>query len=295
MIRLVLASVVALVAGCQSAGHAVLTRVRPIVEASRPEEVAVAYESLSGGQALVNADVVMHAASTMKIAVLIEALRLGERGQLDLDTPIAVHNGFKSAVDGSTFVLDARDDEDPDLYAHVGSTLPVRELARRMIVRSSNLATNLLLERVTPGAVQSTVEDLGARNMKVVRLLEDQKAYDAGISNVTTARDLMILLRAIADGSAFRTQAAQHAAFEILAAQEFNDMIPAGLPRGTYVLHKTGDITRIRHDAAIVYPARNGPYVLVVLTHGFDDPRKAADVITRISSAVFAAHTGTVR
>jgi beta-lactamase class A len=128
--------------------------------------------------------------------------------------------------------------------------------------------------------------------MKVVRCLEDQKAFDAGITNVTTARDLMILLRAIADGSAFQSPASLHLAYQFLAAQEFNDMIPAGLPPKTMVLHKTGDITRIRHDAAIIYPGKPGAYVLVVLTRGFDDPNEATALIARISREVYAAHTG---
>jgi beta-lactamase class A len=284
-------------AGCWSTGRDVSRHVRPIADAAEPREVAIAYQSLTGPHAFVHEDVVMHAASTMKIAVLIEVLRATERGQLGLDDPIPVVNSFHSVVDGSPFALDPGEDSDPDLYAWVGHALPVRELARRMIVRSSNLATNLLLERVTPMSVQATIEAMGTRHMRVVRCLEDQKAYEAGISNVTTARDLEILLLGIADGSAFLTPDARHTAYEMLAAQEFNDMIPAGLPPGTVVLHKTGDITRIRHDAAIVYPQGKAPvpYVLVVLTRGFDDPREATGVIVDVSRATYAAHTGAAR
>ncbi len=293
MTRLALVLAIALLPACRSTGDDVRDRVLPIVEAARPREVAVAYQALpDGSQAFLGEDVVMHAASTMKIAVLIEVLRQAESGRLDLDAGIPVVNRFHSIVDGSEFALDPQDDEDPELYAHLGKALALRELARRMIVRSSNLSTNILIELVTPRAVQATIEELGTTRMKVVRGVEDQKAYDAGISNVTTARDLLILLRAMARGEAFESDASLALAFEILAAQEFNDMIPAGLPSGTKVLHKTGDITRIRHDAAIVYPQDQGaPYVLVVLTRGFDDPKEATEIVARISREVWEAHT----
>ncbi len=292
-----LLSLLGLVAGCGATGRDVLRQVRPITQAAEPREVAVAYQSLAGPRAFVNEDLVVHAASTMKIAVLIEVLRASERGQLSLDEGIPVVNRFRSIVDGSAFALDPEDDSDPELYEHLGRPLPVRELAQRMIARSSNLAANLLLARVTPTAVQATIEAIGTRHMKVVRGLEDQKAFDAGISNVTTARDLMLLMLAIADGTAFQTEGARHLAYATLAAQEFDDMIPAGLPPRTVVLHKTGDITRIRHDAAIVYPTRRklgAPYVLVVLTRGFDDPKEATAVIVDVSRAVYAEHTGTL-
>jgi len=102
--------------------------------------------------------------------------------------------------------------------------------------------------------------------------------------------------QAIADGTAFQTEEARHTAYAILAAQEFDDMIPAGLPPDTVVLHKTGEITRIRHDAAIIYPQGKHPvpYVLVVLTRGFDDPKEATSVIVDVSRAVYAEHTGKV-
>jgi beta-lactamase class A len=292
----VLLASMSLTAGCRTSATEVLDGVRPIVAAAKPREISVAYEALPGKSAFVDADVVMHAASTMKIAVLIEVLRRSERGTISLDAGVPVVNRFKSVVDGSEFALDPADDEDPSLYEHLGQDVPVRELARRMIVRSSNLATNLLLERVTPVAVQATIESLGTRNMRVVRCLEDAKAFDKGITNVTTARDLATLLRAIAERTAFRDPATQQIAFDLLGAQEFNDMIPAGVPPGTRVMHKTGDITRIRHDAAIVVPAVGAktPYVLVVLTRGFDDPKEATEAVVQVSRAVWAAHARSI-
>lgn len=82
---------------------------------------------------------------------------------------------------------------------------------------------------------------------------------------------------------------------DILAAQEFNDEIPAGLPKGTRVAHKTGWITGVTHDAAIVYPPDRKPYVLVVLTKGIPDRPVAQRLIADISRLVWDAVTTGLR
>ncbi|HEU5153166.1 MAG TPA: serine hydrolase, partial [Gemmatimonadales bacterium] len=86
-----------------------------------------------------------HAASTMKVPVLIELGRRVDAGELKWDDSLLVHNEFRSIVDGSTYTLDLKDDSDSSMYAHEGQRLRIRELASIMITRSSNLATNLLI------------------------------------------------------------------------------------------------------------------------------------------------------
>jgi beta-lactamase class A len=170
----------------------------------------------------------------------------------------------------------------------------MEELMRRMIVRSSNLATNLLIELVGAPRVMERMHELGAENLEILRGVEDQKAYDAGRNNKVTAYDLMLVLSAVAEGQ----PEASDRMLEILKAQEFNEKIPAGLPPGTTVAHKTGDITKVHHDAAIVYPPRpphppyppgSSPYVLVVLTSGIADEKVADQAIAEISRAVWEA------
>jgi len=106
------------------------------------------------------------------------------------------------------------------------------------------------------------------------------------MNNAVTANDLRIALEAIADGTTF-SKASSDRMIDILKAQEFNEKIPAGLPPGTPVAHKTGDITGIHHDAAIVFPPGEKPYVLVVLTAGFQDEKEADRAIAEISRAVW--------
>jgi beta-lactamase class A len=153
-----------------------------------------------------------------------------------------------------------------------------------MITVSSNLAANLLIERLGAKTIQDTVEALGASGMQVLRGVEDQKAFDAGRNNTTDATGLGILMWKLGRGEVV-SPAASAEMVEVMARQKFNEGIPAGVPAGTKVAHKTGSITRIRHDAGIVFAPR--PYVLVVLVRGLQESARADAVIASISRAVW--------
>lgn len=249
--------------------------------------VGVAFHDLETGDSLfINADDSFHAASTMKVPVLVELMRRVDAGGLGLDQGILLVNQFGSIVDGSPYSLDAADDSDSSAYARIGSRVPVRELIDRMITRSSNLATNALIELARADRVNATAHALGARNIRVLRGVEDGKAFRAGLNNTTTARDLAVLLEGIERGTA-ASRSSCDTMREILLRQEFNTEIPAGLPPGTKVAHKTGWITGVLHDAAVVYPAGRKPYVLVVLTRGIPDDKVARQMIADISRIVY--------
>lgn len=239
------------------------------------------------------ADSSFHAASTMKVPVMIELFRRVDAGALALDQGVLLVNQFGSIVDGSPYALGAGDDSDSTLYAKIGSRVTVRELLERMIERSSNLATNALIAIVGAANTNATARALGARRIQVRRGVEDQKAFDAGLNNTTTAADLAALMLAIEREQA-ASPASCRAMREILLRQEFSEEIPAGLPPGTPVAHKTGWITGTRHDAAIVYPPRGTPYVLVVLTRGIADDAAQIALIADISRMVwdFATASG---
>jgi beta-lactamase class A len=278
----------------------------------RSATVAVAYLDIaSGGKVLRNETRPFHAASTMKVPLMIAAWAAIDQGTLAIDQPIAVKNDFRSIVDGSHYHLAKEDDGDPELYAAVGGTRPLSDLIRHMIVRSSNLATNLLIEQLSASRVMDVMRQLGAYNLQVLRGVEDEKAFQAGLNNEISAGDLMLLLAALAraagepgdaaaaappdpgaDEPLARPSISHHAAaamLEVLEAQEFNEKIPAGLPPGTPVAHKTGDITRIHHDASIVLAPGESPYVLVVLTAGFDKEEEANRFIADLSRGIWQA------
>jgi beta-lactamase class A len=249
--------------------------------------VGIVFAEVGGGATFsVNPDSVFHAASTMKVPVMIEYFRAIDAGRLTREETLPLDTVFRSIVDGSPYALNAGVDSDSSVFSRVGQRVPFRWLVERMIVRSSNLATNALIERLDAKRVQATAESLGTTRMIVLRGVEDGKAFQQGLNNQTSARDLAVLLEAIESGRA-ATRASSLEMLEILAKQEFNDEIPAGLPTGTRVAHKTGWITGVTHDAALVYPPGRTPYVLVVLTKGIRERPVAQRLIADISRLVW--------
>jgi beta-lactamase class A len=250
-------------------------------------QVGLAYIDLASGDTLfLNADTSFHAASTMKVPVMIELFRRANTGSFRMNQGLLLVNQFASLADGSPYALDPDSDSDSTLYHRIGDRVPVDTLLRLMITRSSNFATNTLITLVGADQVTRTMRALGAQRIQVLRGVEDGKAFEKGLNNTTTARDLAIVLRSIEEGKAASPSATREM-LGILLAQEFNEKIPAGLPSGIRVAHKTGEITAVSHDAAIVYPVGRKPYVLVVLTRGISDGAKSSKLIADLSSIIY--------
>jgi beta-lactamase class A len=231
-----------------------------------------------------------YAASTMKLALVIAAYRSAEAGTLELDDTVAVHNSFASAAGGTPFSLDPGEDSDPEPWARQGQRVALRWLAYRSIVRSSNLATNLLLDAVGTSAVMAALHAVGATDSVVARGIEDADAREAGLQNLVTARDLARTLRALVTGTAAGRDSCDEIV-SVLAAQQINDAIPAGLPPGTNVAHKSGWVKGISHDAGIVYPAGAPPYVLVMCTTSNLSEDDALGLIAGASAAAWRDST----
>lgn len=267
-------------------GAALESAVQKLIAASGAD-VAVAMRTLDGrDELLINADRSFHAASTMKVPVMIELFRQARAGTLRLDDSVPVTNEFHSIVDLSPYALDAADDSDAGVYKRVDGTMTYRELCEAMITMSSNLATNILIEHLGPANIQRTADALGAPGMKVLRGVEDNKAFQKGLNNTTTARALLTLFETIAGGSAV-DRAACDEMIAILKRQHFSDRISAGLPPGIPVAHKTGEITRIQHDAGIVFAKR--PFALAILVRGLDDAKKGSALAAAITKAIYAS------
>ena len=262
-------------------------KVEELIRASGAETVGVAfYDLATGEQFFLEPDKSFHAASTMKVPVMMEVYRQTSASKYSLDDRIPVKNDFVSIADGSRYSITAESDSDQSLYNKIGQTETIRELMRLMIDVSSNLATNILIERVGARRVMELMEALGARNIRVLRGVEDTKAYERAMNNTTTARDLMILLRRIAERRAISKKASDEM-IKVMLDQKFNEGIPAGLPAEARVAHKTGSITKVNHDAAIVYLPNRKPYVLVILTRGIEDEKLAHKLIADISRTVY--------
>ena len=250
-------------------------------------EVAVSVVDLADGREWhLRGDVVYHAASMMKVPVLLELFRRAERGGISLDEPVPLKNEFPSLVDGSPYTLKAADDSDDLVYTWVGTTVTWTQLAERMITHSSNLATNAVITRLGAEAITATAHALGASPRTVVRRgVEDQKAFDRGINNEMTTHDLAGLFAALERGTV-AGPAGTARMREILLGQFFNGGIPKGLPAGVRFAHKTGEIRAHFHDGGIVYPPTGAPYVLVVFTRGVDETGKAEALAADIARVV---------
>lgn len=241
-----------------------------------------------------NATTVMHAASTMKTAVLLEALRRADEGTLSLATQVPVVDCFPSALDGTPFQVELEAGPDERIAPFVGKSARVDFVAREMIVRSSNLATNVMLGLCPPKDVQRFVDALGAPSVKVRRMVADEKAYAAGFSNETDAEGMAALMEAAVRTPKLSAES-RRLAFEILAAQEFNEQVPAGIPKqaGAVVAHKTGSISKVQHDAAVVRLPDGREYVLVLLATDFganeEGRRRVVEATRRMSRAAWEA------
>jgi len=251
-------------------------------------EVSVVWRPLDarpGEELLIGPTVRYHAASTMKVPVMIQLFTQARAGRLKLDDEVLVTNSFHSIVDGSPYELSASEDSDGETYKAIGKKLSLRALCETMITASGNLAANVLVERLVAKNIQATTDRLGAGGMQVLRGVEDQKAFDKGFNNTTDAAALATLFEKLARSEVVsRADSAEMIA--ILKRQKHNEGIPSGLPAGIDVEHKTGEITRIHHDAGIVYAKR--PYVLVVLVRGIDDQAASGRLIAEISRIVYS-------
>ncbi|MDA0683368.1 MAG: class A beta-lactamase-related serine hydrolase [Bacteroidetes bacterium] len=235
-------------------------------------------------------DDLYHAASTMKVPVLIEMFRQADAGRFSMDDSLLLKNEFRSIVDGSLYSIE--DDSDDAIYEQLGNPMSLRQLAYNMTTVSSNLATNLLIDFLSADSVQATSERLGTQRMQTIRGVEDLKAFDLGMSNRATSRDLALLMEHIRAGTAV-SENYDAEMRTILMDQVFNSMIPNGLPEGTQVAHKTGSITAIHHDAAIVYPKEGDAYVLIIMTGGILDHEASSELGSDITTLVHQTLRGT--
>ncbi|HKS22712.1 MAG TPA: serine hydrolase [Thermoanaerobaculia bacterium] len=252
------------------------------------EDLGIAfYDSETTIQWSYNGDHYFHAASTMKLAVLLGVMRSVERGDLTLDAPVHIRNRFTSIINNEPFMLDLGRDADPDVYGHLGKTLPVRQLAYWMITKSSNLATNLLIDIVGIANIQQALDELEVDGVKILRGVEDQAAFNAGLNNEVTANGLLKLLRIIADRKAYSAVASEEM-LNIMLEQQYRSGIPAGLPKAARVAHKTGNISTVHHDAGIVFLDGRAPYVLVVLTQ-FAAETGRGTAVAQVSRDIFNA------
>jgi len=248
-------------------------------------EFGIVFKDLQSDESLtINENKNFHAASTMKTPVLIELYRQSAGGRFSLNDSLEIKNSFHSIVDGSEYMLDSADDSEFDLYKQIGHKATISELAYKMIILSSNLATNLLIELVKPDSVMKTMRSIGANDIKVLRGVEDGKAFEKGLNNAVTANDLALIYKLIAEDKLTGSKEM----VKTLLDQRFNEIIPAQLPKDVKVAHKTGSITGVQHDSGIVFLPDRRKYVLILLSKFKPaDEKKVIQAMADVSKMIY--------
>ncbi|HEV7402568.1 MAG TPA: serine hydrolase [Chthoniobacteraceae bacterium] len=262
-------------------------RIEQIRQAARLEAVAVSvFDTQTGAEFSCAGDRWFHAASTYKAAILLAFVKAVESGAVRPADHLQIRNRFLSITSGAPYRIERERDGDNSVHAHIGRSLPLLELARLMIVRSSNLATNLLLDFLTLERVRGVLREAGVAGVEVRRGVEDIAAHEAGINNEATADGLCRLFRCfLPEGGV--GEGPRALAMEILFAQEFKRMIPARLPKGVRVAHKTGEISTHAHDAGLVFPPARAPYAVAILTQFPPDADRPQRAVADISAAIY--------
>lgn len=268
--------------------RALETEIKEIEKKSGAEAIAVALHDLETGFELrYHADRWFHAASTIKVPILLGAFAAIDRGDLLPHSRVHVRNRFLSCVEDIPFRVESGRDSNSAVHNAIGKMMRVDELAYHMITTSSNLATNLLLGVMGTEAVNETLRQLNvADGIELRRGVEDELAFEKGISNRVTADGLLRILVLLAKGKAF-SPALSRRMMDILHGQEFNQGIPALLPKGARVAHKTGEISTVAHDAGVIYLPKRKPYVLVILTEWGPAASGRSRTIAAISHAIY--------
>lgn len=248
---------------------------------------AVAFKDLQNGEMLLfNEKESFHAASTMKTPVMMEVYRQAKVGKFKLTDSILVKNEFKSIVDGSSFGLDISDDSADGMYKLIGQKMTIYDLVYQMITVSSNLATNILIDLVDAKNANAFMRTLGAKDIQVLRGVEDTKAFRQGLNNSVTAFDLMMIFEKLAQRKVVSKKASDEM-IKVLLDQKFNDLIPLNLPKDVKVAHKTGWITGVHHDSGIVYLPNGKKYVLVILSKQLKNEAEGKKAIAEVSELIY--------
>ncbi len=264
------------------------SEIEKIEKESGAMAIAVALHDLETGFELQHhADRWFHAASTIKVPILLGAFAAIDRGDLLPHSRVHVRNRFLSVVENIPFRVESGRDANSAVHAAIGKMMRVDELAYHMITTSSNLATNLLLGVIGPDSVNETLRELDVEDgIELRRGVEDELAFEKGINNMVTAHGLLRILVMLAEGKAF-SPALSRRMMDILHGQEFNQGIPARLPKGARVAHKTGEISTVAHDAGVIYLPKRKPYVLVILTEWDPAASGRSRTIAAISHAIY--------
>ena len=242
--------------------------------------MGVAVVDLSDGRMLTrNADSVFAAASSIKLAILLElyrqdqSARTGATGKAKLD---------------DLYTFDAKDlVEDSQAMAGLSSgvtRLTNRDLAQFVVAVSDNSASNILQDRVGQENVNATLRGLGLSKTMLRRKMMDVAAARRGEENVATPREMTQLLDAIYKNKALNKERSADLLKQLSTLKE--SYIPRFLPADVRVANKPGSLEGVRTDSGIVF-AQGRPFAISVMTGWARDERAAENAIGEIAAEAY--------
>tara|TARA_B100000929_G_scaffold155735_1_gene123375 strand:- start:75 stop:956 length:882 start_codon:yes stop_codon:yes gene_type:complete len=248
---------------------------------------ALAFKNLDDGkEILINENEIFHAASTMKTPVMIEFYKQLHQGKLSLEDTLQIKNEFKSIVDGTMYKLSEFDDSDKNTYNKLGQYYSINNLIYEMITISSNFATNILIDYIGANNVTKSMKEIGALNIDILRGVEDIKAFELGLNNTTSAKDLLIIYEKLAKGKIINNESSA-IMIDILKDQKYDDIIPKYLPKDIEIANKTGMITGVHHDSGIVFLKDGRKYVIIILSKNMSDMESGTEMMAKISELIY--------
>ena len=248
---------------------------------------ALAFKNLDDGkEILINENEIFHAASTMKTPVMIEFYKQLHQGKLSLEDTLQIKNEFKSIVDGTMYKLSEFDDSDKNTYNKLGQYYSINNLIYEMITISSNFATNILIDYIGANNVTKSMKEIGALNIDILRGVEDIKAFELGLNNTTSAKDLLIIYEKLAKGKIINNESSA-TMIDILKDQKYDDIIPKYLPKDIEIANKTGMITGVHHDSGIVFLKDGKKYIIIILSKNMSDMESGTEMMAKISELIY--------
>ena len=248
---------------------------------------ALAFKNLDDGkEILINENEIFHAASTIKTPVMIEFYKQLHQGKLSLEDTLQIKNEFKSIVDGTMYKLSEFDDSDKNTYNKLGQYYSINNLIYEMITISSNFATNILIDYIGANNVTKSMKEIGALNIDILRGVEDIKAFELGLNNTTSAKDLLIIYEKLAKGKIINNESSA-IMIDILKDQKYDDIIPKYLPKDIEIANKTGMITGVHHDSGIVFLKDGKKYVIIILSKNMSDMESGTEMMAKISELIY--------
>ena len=241
-----------------------------------PGHIAVSIEDLTTGLSTsVNGDAQMPAASTIKIPVMVEVFRQLAAGSFDLNREVTLTEHDRDW--GSGDLADAAG----------GSRYRVQRLLTLMIDESDNTATNMLIRLVGRTNVNRTMADLRLTQTA----LHDDIRSEGPIRYAlrTSPHDMVHLLDAMAHHTLVDDWSSREM-IDILCGQTHNGLLPAPLPAGTTIAHKTGTLHDTLNDVGIVF-LDNEPYVIAVMATNLPTLDAGYSFIRGISRVAYDAFT----